>query len=213
MGLSGVQRERWGYVGAASVILAGLGYYGAHSLRPAAAPPLQVHFGNSTAPVSANARIVCHVTGAVKKPGVYELASGARVQDAVAAAGGALPNADIEAVNLAAFAADGQQILVPKKEDAVTSPASVSRSPGKANSHKSRGHGHRKEPPPLHSISLNHAGADELTRIPGIGPATAEKIIQYRAGIGGFKYIDELRNVKGMGAKKLESIRQYFKLP
>lgn len=128
--------------------------------------------------------LVVYVSGAVRRPGIVRLRDGDRVGDAVEAAGGPRASANLEAVNLAARLADGQQVTVPRR-DAAVSGASGSTGP----------------------ISLSTATPDQLDQLDGVGPGLAQKIIEYRTQHGGFRSVDELGEVPGIGEKRLESLR------
>ncbi len=130
--------------------------------------------------------LIVHVSGAVGSPGVYSLPSTARVVDAVEAAGGPSPDADLHQLNLAALLVDGQQIRVPV-------PGEVIRSPEQA-----AGEG---EP-----VDLNRADATRLQTLPGVGPATADAIVTFRDEHGPFRTIDDLLDVPGIGPSKLAAI-------
>lgn len=132
--------------------------------------------------------VVVDVTGAVNRPGVYRLPAGARVNDAVQRAGGATPKAQVEAVNLAARLADGQQVVVPEE------------GPGGAPLGAA---GVSEEGP----ISLGAATVEELDTIDGIGPVTAQKIVEYRDQHGGLSSVEELDQVSGIGPATMESLR------
>ncbi|HXS33856.1 MAG TPA: ComEA family DNA-binding protein [Solirubrobacterales bacterium] len=132
--------------------------------------------------------VVVDVTGAVARPGVYRLPAGARVTDAVGRAGGATGGALLEAINLAARLADGQQVVVPKKE-----PGGASLAAGAAG-----------EDGP---ISLGSATAEQLDTIDGIGPVTAGKIVEYRDQQGGLASVDQLDQVSGIGPATMQSLR------
>ena len=136
-------------------------------------------------------RAVVHVAGAVQRPGVYRLRSGARVRDAVRRAGGASSDGDANAINLAAKVVDGAQVIVPLKLGTAASSAS------------SAGASSTSTAP----ISLGNATAEQLDTLDGVGPATAEKIIQWRTENGGFSSVDDLGEVPGIGPKKLEALR------
>ena len=136
-------------------------------------------------------RAVVHVAGAVQRPGVYRLRSGARVRDAVRRAGGASSDGDANAINLAAKVVDGAQVIVPLKLGTAASGAA----PAEAGT---------GSPAP---ISLGNATAEQLDTLDGVGPATAEKIIQWRTENGGFTSVDDLGEVPGIGPKKLEALR------
>ncbi len=125
---------------------------------------------------------VVYVSGAVRRPGIVRMREGDRVADAVEAAGGAARSADLSAVNLAARIADGQQIVVPRR---------AGDSAGGATG----------------AVSLATASLDQLDALDGVGPGLAQKIVEYRAQHGGFKSVDELGEVPGIGEKRLESLR------
>ena len=135
--------------------------------------------------------VVVHVAGAVVAPGVQRLPAGARVVDAVDAAGGALPDADVGRVNLAALVDDGQQVFVPKVGEAPPPPAV-----GSSDSASPSG--------PVH---LNSATVEELDDLPGVGPAIAQAIVDHRTTHGDFTSVDALLDVRGIGQSKLEDLR------
>ena len=139
---------------------------------------------------------IVHVAGAVRRPGVYRLAAGARVQDAVRRAGGARRGGDVNAINLAAKVADGQQIVVPTRAPggAASAPATAADGAGAVG-------------PPTAPISLNSATAEQLDTLDGVGPATARKIIEWRTQHGGFRSVADLGQVPGIGPKKLAALR------
>lgn len=141
-----------------------------------------------------------HVVGEVRRPGVYRLRLGLRVQDAVKRAGGARSGADLEAINLAAKLTDAQQVVVPKKVAAGGGGAAVAATAGVG---AAAGAGAAPGPP----INLNSATAEQLDTLDGVGPATAQKILQYRAEHGGFGSIDDLGNIAGIGPKRLAALR------
>src|SRR6185436_10165194 len=137
----------------------------------------------------ASGDVVVDVTGAVARPGVYRLPAGARVTDAVARAGGATGAALLEAINLAARLADGQQVVVPRK------------GPGGAPVAAS---GASSEEGP---ISLGTATVEQLDTIDGIGPVTAQDIVEFREQHGGLSSVDQLDQVSGIGPATMESLR------
>ncbi|MEK7817205.1 MAG: helix-hairpin-helix domain-containing protein [Actinomycetota bacterium] len=139
-----------------------------------------------------------HVVGAVARPGLYSLKPNQRAADAIDAAGGPTPTADLSQVNLAAKLADGQQLLVPEKGAA---PANGS-NPAAGGGGRAGAGGGAAGP-----VSLNAATAAQLEELDGVGPKTAQKIIEYREAHGGFKSIEELMEVPGIGQAKFESIR------
>lgn len=141
--------------------------------------------------------VFVHVTGCVKNPGLYELAEGARVKEAIDAAGGFGDTAATDSINLARVLTDGEQIVVADKAvqtnaqpsgDAATSASSTSSAaPGK--------------------ISINTATKEELMELDGVGEVTAEKIIAYREENGGFQKIEDLMNVSGIGEKRFDAVK------
>ena len=145
-------------------------------------------------------RAVVHVAGAVRKPGVYRLADGARVQDAVRRAGGAGRGADLGAVNLAARVADGQQVVVPRRAPGANAEAAAAAAGAGTGGAGAAAHG-----PP---ISLSSATLEQLDTLDGVGPATAQKILDWRREHGGFRSVDDLGQVPGIGPKRLAALRE-----
>lgn len=150
------------------------------------------------APVAAAPALV-HVAGAVRHPGVYRLSDGARVKDAVHRAGGATPRADLDAINLAAKVADGQQVVVPRRAGATA----VAAAPDGAATDGSAA------PAPAAPVGLNAATLEQLQTLDGVGPATAEKIVAWRTEHGGFRSVDDLGQVPGIGPKRLAALREH----
>ncbi|WP_084157300.1 ComEA family DNA-binding protein [Haematomicrobium sanguinis] len=141
--------------------------------------------------------IKVYVTGAVASPGVYALGSDSRVEDAVEAAGGLTEEADALKVNLASKLSDGQQIYVPQVGEDV--PPGIAAGPGAASGSSSGGSGG--------VVNLNSASSDDLQELPGIGPALAERIVQWRDENGGFRSVEELDNVSGIGPALMGRLR------
>jgi competence protein ComEA len=129
--------------------------------------------------------LVVHVAGAVRRPGLYRLAEGKRVADAVARAGGATAPADTASINLAAPLADGMQVVVPRRARGAAAGTGV---------------GGR--------VSLSSATAAELDALPGIGPVTAQKILDHRMAHGGFRSVDDLDAIPGIGPARIEQLRE-----
>lgn len=137
-------------------------------------------------------RLLVHVVGAVRRPGLYRLAEGARYADAVRAAGGATADAAVDQVNLAAPVADGLQVIVPRRappEPAGGGPVTPGVSPSG----------------PVH---LNVATMEQLDALPGVGPVTAQKILDYRERHGAFTSVDQLDAIPGIGPARIEQLRE-----
>jgi len=160
-----------------------------------AAPALRVQPVAGGAPGSATARppgrdprLVVDVAGAVRRPGLVRLRPGSRVADAVARAGGLTRRAERDGVNLAAPVSDGQQVLVPSR-----GPAGAAAGGGGAA--------------PAGPVSLSAATAEQLDTLPGIGPVTAQKIVQYRTEHGAFHSVDELDAIPGIGPARISELQ------
>jgi competence protein ComEA len=144
-----------------------------------------------------------HAAGAVAKPGVYAVPPGARVADVLAAAGGPLPEADLDRLNLAAKVGDGDRVTVPRKGDPATPDSSGgAAAPGGAGGAPGAGAVAAAGP-----VDLNTATLDQLDTLPGVGPATAQAIITYRTRNGRFRSVTELLEVPGIGPTKMEALR------
>ena len=171
-----------------------LAHAGAASEPEPVATPLQ-----PVASAPASAILVVHVVGEVRRPGLYRLRDGARIADAVHRAGGALRDADLAAVNLAAPLVDGVQVVVPARvAQAPGSPSPPSSGAGSAG-------GSTGAAGPL--VSLSSATVEELDQLPGVGPITAQKIVDYRAEHGPFASVDDLDVVPGIGPTRIEQLR------
>ena len=146
--------------------------------------------------------LTVHIAGAVKTPGVYQLHIGARINDGVVAAGGATAQADLDSVNLAMLLSEGEQIYIPKRNDKphiIVQPRFTSSS--NLNSSNSATNNELQI-----SININTATAIELEQLAGVGPSTAKAIIEFRQKNGGFKTVEDLLNVRGIGPAKLSEI-------
>jgi competence protein ComEA len=164
---------------------AGTGFEGANAAS-------STSFGEPAAPK----RVIVDVVGAVRRPGLYELADGSRVDDAIRKAGGPKPKAALEQINLAAPVADGAQIVVP----VATAAASPTGEPAA---------GATAPEAPVH---LNTASLEDLDGLPGVGPVTAQRIRDYRDEHGAFRSVDELDAVPGIGPARLEQLRELVQL-
>lgn len=155
-------------------------------------------------PTSVPTQVVVQVVGQVRRPGVVTLRAGTRVQDAVAAAGGALPSADLAAVNLARLIIDGEQIQVPKPGQVMSPPAgAVGASPGGGGAPAGTTAGSAAGG----VVNLNTADVGGLESLPGVGPVLAQRIIDWRTQNGRFTSVDELGEVSGIGEKVLARLR------
>jgi competence protein ComEA len=153
------------------------------TVAPAAAP-VRVRAGPAVRP-----KVVVNVAGAVRRPGLYKLRDGSRVADALRRAGGPTAKAFVEALNLAAPLADGQQVLVPRKVVGAVAASPVDG--GVAG-----------------PVSLSAATLEQLDTLPGVGPVTAQKILDYRTAHGAFRSVEELDAVPGIGPATIEELRE-----
>jgi competence protein ComEA len=171
------------------------------STDPSAAPPGAATPGAAAAgPGVAAGEVVVHVVGAVVAPGVQRLPSGARVVDAVDAAGGAAPDADLGRINLAAALVDGQQVYVLRAGEIAPLPPAGG---GDGSADADGGAGGASGG----LVDINRASAVDLEELPGVGPVTAEAIIAHRDQHGPFTSVDDLIDVRGIGEAKLEQLR------
>jgi len=168
---------------------------GLGGLDPAGAPPAPKTTTTTVPP------IFVQVAGAVVRPGVYQMDADARVFQAVEKAGGFSPEADAQAVTLAARLTDGCRVYVPAEGEVVTGAAGPE-GPAAPDVGGSPGGGSSSRP-----VSINSAGLEELDALPGIGPAIAQDIITYREANGPFSSVDQLTDVPGIGPSKLEQLR------
>jgi competence protein ComEA len=154
----------------------------------------------SGAPSSSGDSVFVHVLGAVRNPGLFELGNGARVIDAVSAAGGFTDDAEQGGVNLARIMADGEQIVVPRIGEAP--PAAVAGPTGSGAA----------AAPPGAKVSLNSGAAADFETLPRIGPAMAQRIVDWRTANGRFSRIEDLMNVTGIGQKTFDSLKDLITL-
>jgi competence protein ComEA len=160
---------------------------------------------SSRDPATTTGDLVVEIVGAVRQPGVYRLPAGSRVGDVLTAAGGYGPRVDTaraaQDLNLAAPVSDGAQVRVPSRDD-FTDPDTGSGGAAASGTRPSSGA----------KVDLNRATQAELEALPGIGPATAQKILEYREQHGGFKSVDELDQVSGIGEKRLAALRDHVRV-
>ena len=175
----------------ALILLAGRFVLGAGTTTVAPLPPPPPQGAGVTGLPAA--RVVVDVVGAVRRPGLYRLEQGTRIADAVARAGGATGKADLSMVNLAAPLADGEQVVVPKHGAG-----------GAAAGAGAAGTGAAATTGPVH---LSTATLEQLDSLPGIGPVTAQKILDYRTKHGAFTSVDELDAVPGIGPSRMDQLQ------
>lgn len=153
-------------------------------------------------------RITIYISGAVQEPGLYQVPPGIRFQEALAEAGGVTEEADLTRVNLARKCKDGCQINVPflkkKAQKAGTAPSSREAVP-------SAGAGNGPGQGAARRINLNQAGVEELTELPGIGPALARRIVEYRK-TQPFRKAEDLQQVSGIGPAKFQKLREWVEV-
>lgn len=179
-------RLRWYAIGAGVLLLAGI----AVSVYPTVAGtanPIETISVPTESPVD-NAPLYIHVIGAVAEPGVYEISAGSRVTDVIDVAGGALESADLTSINLARTVNDGEQIIVAERGSASQSTATPAR------------------------LNLNTATVVELEALPGIGPAIAARIVDFRESHGSFSSVDALAEVPGIGAATIDEFRDLVRV-
>jgi competence protein ComEA len=179
---------------AAGVVLILLALVGRELAQPGAAAeqPLELL---AAATEAEPAKLLVHVVGAVNAPGLYELPEGSRVADALARAGGPTPKADLETVNLASPVVDGIQVVVPRRQPQGAG-AAAGGTGGAGAAGRSGG-----------PVRLNSATVEELDTLPGIGPVTAQKIVDHREKHGAFRSVEELEAVPGIGPKRVDQLR------
>lgn len=173
---------------AAAAVLAGIVLYARNApvrIAPPAIAPL-------ASPLPSPATVLVHVGGEVKVPGLYELPAGARVADALAAAGGPTRRADLDTVNLAEPLTDGAKVVLAGRGAQVVAAPAPSAAAG--------------------PVDLNRASQAELETIPGIGPVKAAAIVARRESAGPFTSLEDLLEVDGIGPATLEAIRPYVTL-
>jgi competence protein ComEA len=155
------------------------------SRSPAAVAPVS---RIRSAPAGAQPLLVVHVVGAVRRAGLFRLRDGSRVADALTRAGGPTRHADLAAVNLAAPLVDGEQVVVPRRGPGGS--AAVTAAPGAGA-----------------KVSLGSATVEQLDELPGVGPVTAQKIVDWRMTHGPFRSVDDLDDVPGIGPARIEQLR------
>lgn len=207
-------RRPWAVAAAVAAVVAASAAVVLFLLRPPAGPAPALTLpradagvapvAGSPAPPTTGGMVTVHVAGAVASPGVYALPAAARVADVLVAAGGSLPDADLDRINLATRLNDGDRVYVPRRGEMLPPGGAGPTGAGAAA-------GASAAPGPSTSaagpIDLNAATVEQLDTLPGIGPATAQAIVSYRNRHGRFRSVTELVEVPGIGPAKLEAIR------
>ncbi|MFF3329640.1 helix-hairpin-helix domain-containing protein [Streptomyces sp. NPDC002888] len=173
--------------------------YDAREHGRAAAEPGGASAGAPTATGTTGAEIVVDVSGKVREPGIHHLPAGSRVADALRAAGGVRPGTNTDSLNRARFLVDGEQVIVGGPA------AAPGAGPGPAGAGPAAGAPGGAAP--ATPVSLNTATVDQLDTLPGVGPVLAQHIIDYRTRHGGFRSVDELREVNGIGERRFADLR------
>jgi competence protein ComEA len=200
------RHQIYAYVAVAAVVAAvGVRYVVLpKTAGPAGGEPLVLAAASPAAAASrsAAADVVVYVCGAVKSPGVVRVPAGARVADALAIAGGPVARAELAAVNLAAKVVDGQQIVVPER-GAAGAPVAAGSAAVSGSASSAVASAVVAGAP----VNINTASLEELDTLDGVGPATAQKIIDYRTASGPFKTVDDIKNVSGIGDAKFAAMK------
>jgi competence protein ComEA len=184
------RRQLFGIAAAIAVLLILVVRHHGGGARAHVVAPVRVA---AAKPVAAAAKLlVIDVAGEVRRPGLYRLRSGSRIDDAITAAGGPTPKAQLDGVNLAAPIADGEQVVVPGRGAAGAAAPSSSSAAGSS---------------PTAPLDLNTATLEQLESLPGIGPVTAQKILDYRQAHGAFHAVSELQGVPGIGPAHMTQLK------
>lgn len=225
---------RWAAVIAGAIALA-FAYFAPHRSDSVVVaddsppPPQAIASAEVAAPASPSpGEIAVYVCGAIRHVGVFRLAPGSRVVDAVTQAGGLAGDADQEAINLAEPLVDGMKIDVPKKgarlstysfdggstayDVASTGASTTGSSSHRSTHHRSSGRSGASKLQPGQTVDVNTASESELERLPGVGPSLARRIIEYREANGPFATPDDLQNVSGIGPSKFAKMEAFVRV-
>lgn len=182
-----------------SAATSGASGVGSRASSPGASRPEETGAAGRGSTSTTPNRLLVHVAGAVVRPGVYELPEGARVADAVQIAGGAQAEADLDRLNLAAKVVDGQRVGVPLNGEPLDDAGAMASGDGTTDGAADGSGGGL--------VNLNTANLSQLETLPGVGPATASKIVAYRRERGGFKSVRDLLNIRGIGEARFAELR------
>ncbi len=152
--------------------------------------------------------LVVNVSGKVRRPGLVEVPDGARVADALDAAGGALPGTDLAQLNLARRVRDGEQVAVGVKAAPDAAPVAGGSAPATGSGTAGPAGSGAAATPEGGRLDLNAATADQLDALPGVGPVTARRILEWRTGNGRFSQVEQLREVEGIGERRFGQLRE-----
>lgn len=180
-------RERRALILIGSALILGIALIGLKAHKPS------IFLGPPDYVAGQRRSITVYLTGCAKKPGIYRVEEGTRLFELLQKAGGPTEEADLEAVNLAMILREGQKVFIPPRSKRAE-PRDI---PPKAPS----------KPAPTGKVNLNTASKEELENLPGIGPRLAERIIEYRRSRGGFRSIEEIKAVKGIGEGKFRMLK------
>lgn len=161
---------------------------------------------NTTEENNNQEKIVIHITGAICNEGIYELEENSRIADAVKMAGGLKEDADLKQINLAYVLEDGMKINIPSKNE------STSEASNNTESYITKENLNSSNNAKTSKVNINSATQTELETLPGIGPSTALKIINYRKEKGKFNKIEDIKNVNGIGENKFNKIKEFIKI-
>ncbi len=187
---------------AAAITGVAIGILGWRLIDERAAPPIVIDDPRQ------DAIVVVAVQGAVATPGTYRLSASARVQDALLAAGGVAPHADLSSINPARRLRDEDLILVPFEPVAGDAERAAAAASPRSATDAATGEGDQSVPlPSQQAINLNVASADDLDRLPGIGPTIAQRIVDYRVAHGPFRTVDDIAEVQGISTRMVDELR------
>lgn len=161
---------------------------------------------NTTEENNNQEKIVIHITGAICNEGIYELEENSRIADAVKMAGGLKEDADLKQINLAYVLEDGMKINIPSKNE------NINEDSNNTESYITKENLNSSNNTKISKVNINNATQTELETLPGIGPSTALKIINYRKEKGKFNKIEDIKNVNGIGENKFNKIKEFIKI-
>ena len=161
---------------------------------------------NTTEENNNQEKIVIHITGAICNEGIYELEENSRIADAVKMAGGLKEDADLKQINLAYVLEDGMKINIPSKNE------NTNEDSNNTESYITKENLNSSNNTKISKVNINNATQTELETLPGIGPSTALKIINYRKEKGKFNKIEDIKNVNGIGESKFNKIKEFIKI-